>query len=240
MNTDHNFKQIIANPDFDKMKVTREGYYDNMKVMPGFEGSNRLLRATFEAKLAPGSRILIVGAGGGREIGILGESPHAFQFVGVDPSVNMLAMAQEIIDERGFTDRVRLHHGKIDVLPVEEEKYDGAILAFVMHFVPDQEGEGGKLALLNDIRARLKDGAPLYVSDISFDQEEFEGMKSTFVVQTALIGMEVSAAERLVTSVFPNLPIISPARFRELAVSSGFPSVIPLYRALWYTSWIVQ
>ena len=240
MNTDSNFKQVVANADFDKMKVTREGYYDNMKTIPGIEGSNRLLRAAFEAKVAPGGRILIVGAGGGREIGILGESPHSFQFVGVDPSVNMLAMAQEIIDERGFTDRARLHHGKIDVLPVEEEKYDGAILAFVMHFVPDKEGEGGKSALLNDIRARLKDGAPLFVSDISFDHDEFEGMKSTFMAQTALIGMEAATAERLVTSVFPNLPIISPARFRELATSSGFPTVIPLYRALWYTSWVVQ
>jgi tRNA (cmo5U34)-methyltransferase len=54
-------------------------------AMPGVDGLDRLVRASL-GFLGDQAQILIVGAGGGREIETLAPSPRCYRFTAVDPS----------------------------------------------------------------------------------------------------------------------------------------------------------
>ena len=71
----------------------------------------------------------------------------------------MLDLAKEKIQAAGLGERVSLFKEYVDDL-LADKLYDGATVAMVLHFVPD---DGGKLKLLCEVAKRLKSNAPLVV-----------------------------------------------------------------------------
>ena len=95
--------------------------------------------------------VLVVGAGGGREIEQFLPSNPKWRLVGVDPSRDMLGLAQNAAERLGVQERVELVHGTIDSLPADRQ-FDAVTCLYVLHFLPDD----AKLALLRGIAARLR------------------------------------------------------------------------------------
>ena len=96
--------------------------------------------------------VLVVGAGGGKEIEQFLPSNPKWRLVGVDPSRDMLGLAQNAAERLGVQERVELVHGSIDSLPTDRQ-FDAVTCLYVLHFLPDD----AKLALL---RGLLRDCVP--------------------------------------------------------------------------------
>ena len=115
--------------------------------------------------------VLVVGAGGGKEIEQFLPSNPKWRLVGVDPSRDMLGLAQNAAERLGVQERVELVHGSIDSLPTDRQ-FDAVTCLYVLHFLPDD----AKLALLRGIAARLRpQGALLVVSGARVDVGDLSG-----------------------------------------------------------------
>lgn len=86
--------------------------------IPGYDALLTMVTAVFQICLTDNAHILLVGAGGGNEISVLGQAHPTWQFTGVDPSQKMLAVAQSKIESLGLSDRVTLHNGVVQELPL--------------------------------------------------------------------------------------------------------------------------
>jgi tRNA (cmo5U34)-methyltransferase len=105
-------------------------------------------------------RLLVLGAGGGLELEHLAAAHAGWQFDGVDPSAEMLGLA-EATTER-FTARIGLHEGYVDSAPAGP--FDAAVCLLTLHFIPAPE----RLDTLRHLHRRLKPGGPLVVAHHSF------------------------------------------------------------------------
>lgn len=112
------------------------------------------LRALGRADL----NLLVVGAGGGAEIARFLPDNPGWRLTGVDPSQDMLALAETRAEQLGVRERVALVRGTVEDVP-RQARFDAATCLFVLHFLPDDD----KLALMREIAVRLRQDAPLLV-----------------------------------------------------------------------------
>ncbi len=127
-------------------------------VNVGYDLVFTLTHCFLRALQRPDLNLLVVGAGGGKEIEQFLPVNPGWRLVGVDPSRDMLALAQSLADSLGVQDRVELVRGTVEDLPAEQ-RFDAATCLYVLHFLPD----AAKLALLRGIATRLRPQAPLLV-----------------------------------------------------------------------------
>ncbi|MBR7619443.1 class I SAM-dependent methyltransferase [Phenylobacterium sp. 20VBR1] len=194
---------------------------------------HRAMRSILDTELSAGSTILVVGAGGGRELQTLGASPANYRLVGVDPSAELLSLAKAYVAADHLDLRTTLVEGVVDNL-TEDPVFDAATALFVMHFLPD---DGSKLGFLTSIRKRLKPGAPYIHVDVCFDNAAmYERMEHAYARHAILGGLAPDAAADVASKVGA-MPIVSETVIRERLTQSGFKIVAPFYRGLWYAGW---
>lgn len=124
----------------------------------GYDLLFTLTHCFLRALRRPDLDLLVVGAGGGMEIERFLPDNPGWRLAGVDPSGDMLALAQATVERLGVQARVELVRGTVEDLPAER-RLDAATCLFVLHFLPDD----AKLALLRGIAERLRPQAPLLV-----------------------------------------------------------------------------
>ncbi len=129
------------------------------RVNVGYDLLFTLTGCFLRALLQPDLHLLVVGAGGGAEIEHFLPGNPGWHLTGVDPSRDMLALAQAKVERLGVGERVTLVQGNVELLPTDA-RFDAATCLYVLHFLPD----AGKLALLREIAGRLRPGAPLLVA----------------------------------------------------------------------------
>lgn len=147
--------------DFDARPPMPLSDYDQTvrRVNVGYELVLTLAHSFLRAQHQPALEVLVVGAGGGAEIqSFLPDNP-GWRLTGVDPSADMLALAQGRAEHLGVQDRVMLQRGTVEDVPAERG-FDAATCLFVLHFLPDE----AKLATLRGIHRRLRPGAPLILA----------------------------------------------------------------------------
>jgi tRNA (cmo5U34)-methyltransferase len=174
-------------------------------------------------------RVLVVGAGGGLELKTLADDHPGWTFAGVDPSADMLRVAEQIAGSHSA--RIRLHEGYIDAAPMEP--FDGAVCLLTLHFVPGDQ----RLETLRQIRRRLVPGAPFVVAHISFPQTEPE--RSMWIARhVAFSGTDTSKAEVAKQAIATRLSILSPEDDEALLREAGFSSVSLFYAGLSFRGWV--
>jgi tRNA (cmo5U34)-methyltransferase len=209
-------------------------YREMQRSIPGVEGLYRVVASVLATQVAAGGTILVVGAGGGREIELL--APTGLHALGVDPSAEMLALARAQSEALGSAGRVELIQGTVTDLR-DTLRADGATSLLVMHFLPDDEAPGGKAAYLRAIRQRLRPGAPLLHADVSFaDRAAFERLVPVFLRHAVLAGLAPEKAA-IAPPVIEGLPVVSEARAEALLAAAGFASPMLVFQALWYRLW---
>lgn len=227
--------------DYDK-DVTAGVYRDMQRAVPGIEAMYLLLRAIMEAELPNGGRLLLVGAGGGRELEALAPCTVGYSFTAVDPSPAMLSLARQYAEAAECAGRTRLVLGETRAVPADD-LHDGATALLVMHFLPD---DGSKLDFLRDIRARLLPGAPYLHADVCFNGSAgFQQYLPWFIGHARLqAGLGHQAA---MTGVIDNgppaiadMPIAGEERLDQLFRAAGFEAVQPVFRGLWYAMWAMR
>lgn len=113
-----------------------------------------------DALAGPPDRLLDI-ATGTADLAIEALSLNPQEVVGIDISDGMLALGRDKLSKKGLHSRVTLVQGDAADLPVEDDAFDGAFVAFgVRNF----ENLGAGLA---GIRRALRPGAPLVILETS-------------------------------------------------------------------------
>lgn len=216
--------------DPDRMAV----YRDLQRSIPKLGEMYRLVRRIVDRNAPQGGRILLVGAGGGREIAALSETRNALKIVAVDPSRKNLLHARQVAKVVGLTERIAFHIGTTGSLG-PTDPFHVATSLLVMHHIPD---DGEKLAYLSAIRERLFSGGVLIHADICFDESDDRHQLLTEYLSYARSEGVCQEAMDIEVDAISRLPIVSGPRTRALFAEAGFEESREAFRSLWYRCWI--
>ena len=203
--------------------------------IPGYDALLSMVTALCQLELTDTAHILVVGAGGGNEIGALGQAHPTWQFTGVDPSEKMLAVAQSKVESLNLGERVTLHNGFVQELPLHQ--FSAATSLLVMHFLPD---DGSKLDYLQAIASRLQSGSPFLLVDFQGDRQSelFKRLVNGWQQRARTAGMEPQRLTELVNNMLPHLHCIPEERTLELLAQAKFKNVTRFYTAFIFTGWL--
>ena len=200
------------------------------RLVPGFADMQRMVLLLL-AERAPGdARVLVLGAGGGLEIRAFAEAKAGWSFDGVDPSAEMLNLAQATLG--AYAARTRLHHGLIDVAP--EGPFDAATCILTLHFVEREE----RRRTLAEVRRRLKPGAPFAVAHFSFPKGEGDLWLARYAAFATASGVERAQAENAAAQIGARLPILAPEDDEQLLRDAGFSDVSLFYAGFAFRGWV--
>lgn len=202
------------------------------RQVPGFADLHRMTTMLLAERTPSNGRVLVLGAGGGLELKAFAEARPGWSFDGVDPSADMLRLAEQTV--RAHAARVRLHQGTIDSAPVGP--FDAATSLLTFHFIPRDE----RLATLKHVHRRLKPGAPLIVAHISFPQGEPE--RSLWIARHVAFGspdvMDPARLENSRHAIATRLSILAPQEEEALLAEAGFSNVSLFYAGLSFRGWL--
>jgi tRNA (cmo5U34)-methyltransferase len=207
-------------------------------ALPGYEALH-VMSCQIVAETTGGhGRVLVVGAGTGVECVALAQSCPGLSVVGVDPSAEMLAMAEHKVATHNLTGRVRLYPSKVGDLP-GFEPFDAATLLLVLHFLAD---DGAKQTLLNEISSHLKPGAPLVLADLfgSWQDPWQQQLRSFWRHLQLAAGISEADVERGFQHVDRAIHPVSEQRLSEMLELAGFSAPLPYFRALCFGGWVAR
>ncbi|MEI5678773.1 MULTISPECIES: class I SAM-dependent methyltransferase [unclassified Mesorhizobium] len=199
------------------------------RQVPGFAGLHRMTSMLLSERVPSDGRVLVLGAGGGLELKALADAHPGWTFDGVDPSAEMLRVAEQIAGPHA--ERMRLHEGYIDAAP--GGPFDGAACLLTLHFVPRDQ----RIETLRQIHRRLMPGAPFVVAHISFPQTEPE--RSMWIDRhIAFAGTDPANAENARRAIGNRLSILSPEEDEAMLRKAGFSNVSLFYAGLSFRGWV--
>ncbi|MES1022305.1 class I SAM-dependent methyltransferase [Gloeocapsa sp. BRSZ] len=224
--------------DFDTNPPVATTEYDDRVRMaiPGYEVIHTMALSFLKSNSPEAANLLIVGAGTGMELVKFSKSNPHWQLLGVDPSSNMLAIAQQKITQNSLSERVNIFQGYTQDLP-DTPLYDGATCILVMHFLPD---DGSKLALLQSIAQRLRSSASFILVDIFGEKSSHEFEEMAAIVKHFWEEMGISPEQRkeILESVNNRVYPIAESRIVELLQQAGFDNIIRFYTGFWIGGWV--
>ena len=202
------------------------------RLVPGFADLQRMALLLLAERVPADGRVLVLGAGGGLELKVFADQQPGWQFEGVDPSAEMLKLAQATLGP--LAARVRLHEGYIDTAPAGP--FDAATCLLTLHFLTLAE----RRHTLRELAQRLKPGAPLVVAHHSFPQDEparavWLARYAAFAVSSG-VGRE--PAERASAAIGARLPVLAPPQEEALLREAGFTDVSLFYAGFTFRGWV--
>jgi tRNA (cmo5U34)-methyltransferase len=203
-----------------------------VRQVPGFHALQQMAALLLAETVPSDGRVLVLGAGGGLELKVFAETQPGWRFTGVDPSAEMLKLAEATLGP--LASRVELCEGTIDIAP--EGPFDGATCLLTLHFLEAEE----RLRTLKLLRRRLKPGAPLVVAHHSFAQGEGEKVRwlKRYAAFAAASGIPASHAANAIDAIGKKLPVLSPEDDVALLREAGFHAVELFYAGFTFKGWI--
>lgn len=211
----------------------RAMYREMQRSIPGLDAMYRLVHALVANHAGDAPDVLVVGAGGGREIEALGGCNAVGRITAIDPSVRNLDTARDTAGTLAPSLDVRFVVGTTNDIP-DCDAFDVVTSLLVMHHLLD---DGAKLAYLKGLRNKLAPGGRLIHADVCFDEiDEFERLVPIYLAHADIVGVSVDAT-RLELDAIPKLPVISGRRTRALFAEAGLTAPFEVFRSLWYRCW---
>lgn len=203
-----------------------------VRQVPGFHALQRMATLLLAESVPENGRVLVLGAGGGLELKVFAEANPNWRFVGVDPSAEMLKLAEATLGP--LAARVELHEGYVDTAP--PGPFDGATCLLTLHFLPAEE----RLHTLEELRHRLKPGAPLVVAHHSFPQDEAEKTRwlNRYAAFAVSSGIDAANARKAIEAIGERLPSLSPEQDVALLEEADFETIELFYAGFTFKGWI--
>lgn len=202
------------------------------RIVPGFEGLQRMATLLLAERVPEKGRVLVLGAGGGLELKVFAEAHPGWTLDGVDPAAEMLKLAERILGM--LASRVILRQGYIDDAPLGP--FDGATCLLTLHFLPLEE----RRRTLAEVHRRLAPGAPFVVAHFSFPQGEGERAiwLSRYSAFAAVAGIESDKAAAARAAIDRQLTILTPEQDEALLREAGFSGVSLFYAGFTFRGWV--
>lgn len=139
-----------------------------------------------EQAFAPGSRVVVTGAGGGREVLALLEL--GYDAVGYEPHPGLVQAGSELLGRRGHPGRLRLMER--DVFPGGVDSLDGLLVGWGSYML--SPGRKRRVAFMRGARERMDGGAPVLLSFFvrSPDERDYVRLAAAANVVRRLRGLE--------------------------------------------------
>jgi len=202
------------------------------RLVPGWSDLQRMAALLLAERAPERASVLVVGAGGGVELAAFARMYPQWSFVGVDPSAPMLELAEATLGP--LIERAQLHHGYIDTAPAGP--FDAATCLLTMHFVT----AGERKRMLQEIRCRLRPGAPFVMAHMSFPQtpEAKALWLSRYVAFAISSGVEPASVANAASAIGSNLPLLAPAEEEQMLEEAGFTDTQLFYAGLAFRGWV--
>ena len=205
------------------------------QLIPGYASLARLAVALLAASplaSAEGAPVLVAGCGTGSELVEARAQRPDWQLTAIDPSAEMLQVAQARVGESG----IQWRQTTVEQLG-EEGRYAGALSVLVLQSLPD---DGSKLAFLTALARSLQPGGQL----VLVDRMAPERSPLQSQVEAALLGFQrasglQASAEDLVP-LSQGLHPIGEARLAALVEAAGFSDPARVFQALGYEGFLLQ
>jgi len=215
------------------------------RCVPGFDALHRMTQILLAEHAPPDARILVLGAGGGLELKAFAEARPGWTFDGVDPSAEMLALAERVLGP--LSPRARLHRGTIEDAP--EGPFDAGTCLLTLHFLAPAE----RSRTLSGIRRRLKPGAPFVAAhscmprqdrgeagDVTDGGDGRALWLSRYAAFAIASGVDPEKAEGMRAAIDAHLHLLSPAEDEAILRDAGFAKVEPFYAAFTWRGWLAR
>ncbi|WP_430391811.1 class I SAM-dependent methyltransferase [Dyella sp. 20L07] len=203
-----------------------------IRQIPGFLALQQMASLLLAERVPAQGRVLVLGAGGGLELKAFAEGQPEWSFLGVDPSAEMLSLAERTLG--ALASNVELLEGYID--DVRDEAFDGATCLLTLHFLSAEQ----RLHTLKELKRRMKPGAPLVIAHHSFPQDE--PAKAQWLARYAAFavssGIAQSHAKAAIDAINTRLPLISPEQDVTLLSEAGFESIELFYAGFTFKGWV--
>lgn len=179
--------------------------------------------------------VLVLGAGGGLELKVFAEAQPGWRFLGIDPSAEMLKLAQTTLGP--LASRVEFLEGYIDNAP--DTAFDGATCLLTLHFLPAEQ----RLHTLKALKRRLKPGSPLIVAHHSIPQAKGEKLRwlqryAAFAVSSGIVWPDSKKASEVIEAIDARLPVLTPEQDVALLQEAGFESIELFYAGFTFRGWV--
>ena len=200
------------------------------RIVPGYHALHAMTGILLAERAPVDARVLVLGAGGGLETAALADAHTTWTFDGVDPSAEMLGLAERTLS--AHLDRVRLHRGVIDDAPAGP--FDAAVCHLTLHFLDADE----RRRTLEQVRGRLRPGAPLVVAHLSIpdgDRDLWLDRYAAFAVSSGVDPQLITTAK---TAIARDVHTLSPEQDRAALVDAGFADVSEFYSAFTFRGWV--
>lgn len=206
------------------------------RLVPGYAVFQHLIALLLDSELKDDASILVMAAGGGAELMGIAPKRESWKLTGVDPSPDMLALAEGKLQSAGYGDRVTLLAGYVADAP--EGPFDAATSCLVMPFIAD---DGGKLDYLRQLRRRLRPGAPLFLVEgfAARDPAGWARYIKSYTMHAVAHGVDEALMDRAVGAQ-ASLHYVSVQRHKELFAEAGFRDVEQFFQALHIHGWIAR
>ena len=205
------------------------------KIIPGYHTIYELTQHLLKAGLNKDARILVAGAGTGKEIIEYSEMNPRWHFTGFDPAESMLSIARKKVAAASLLNKISLVHGLID--DVTEKNFDAATSILVMHFLPD---DGTKLHFLRGIADKLKSGALFILVDLEGEigSDTYNTMNSAWKNQQIFIRGENERVNKEFEIREKEVHFIPPKRIESLLEEVGFIKIQIFFKAYLFGGYV--
>ena len=202
------------------------------RFVPGFDALHRMTSILLAERAGADAKVLVLGAGGGLELKAMAQAHPGWRFVGVDPAEAMLNLAAGALGP--LAGRVELIKGYIEDAPAGP--FDAAVCLLTLHFL----GEAERKRTVEEIRGRLKPGAPFVAAHGSFPQEQGERSLwlSRYADYAMASGVDAEQASSARTAVDTSVNMLSPAEDEAILRAAGFSDVSLFYAAFTWRGWV--
>jgi tRNA (cmo5U34)-methyltransferase len=204
------------------------------RIVPGLQDLHQMAGVLLAEHAPVHAQVLVLGAGGGLELRAFAQMHPHWQFEGVDPSAQMLALARQTLG--ALASRVHWHEGTID--HAAAGPFDAATCLLTLHFLVPED----RRRTLAALHARLKPGAPLVVAHHSIptaaaEKERWLARNAAFAVAS---GVPAAQAQRSIAAMRERLPLLSPEQEVALLRETGFTDVELFYAGLSFKGWVAR
>lgn len=199
--------------------------------VPGLADLHRMAMLLLAERARGEADILVLGAGGGLELRAFAEAQPSWNFVGVDPSAEMLDQASRLLGP--LQARVQLRQGYIEDAP--PGPFDGAACLLTLHFLAREE----RLRVLRELHRRLRPGAALVVAHHSHppggDLRLWLSRSAAFGDRS---GADPAQARLSIEAMAERLPVLPADAEEALMSEAGFSDVALFYAGFSFRGWV--